>query len=167
MRIPHHDIYAAQDLWLEHFRFGQPETPSSERYKYSWEFSNKERSRVLEHTMDAVREAVTRGGANYIAEKIGRVEDNYLGQYNRPGYWGDYCNLNKRDKEILEKFRELEAEKMRPLYSTIKDEKQRNAVKSCMDFAIEVAQPRCNLNTLKTGFSQCKRSMEKLIGGRI
>ena len=168
MRIPRHDIYVAQDLWLEHFRFGQPETPKSERYKYAWEFSNRERSKILEHTMDAVREAVTRGDANYISEKIGRVEDNYLNIYNRNREdWEEYCKLNKRDEEILDKFRDIESEKLRPLYNTIKDETQRDAVTSCMDFAVEVAQPTCNYRFLKTGFSQCKRNMEKLLGERI
>jgi len=155
-------IYDTQDLWLEHYAFGRPH---GDPKRYSEQPGNRERSLVQERAMDAVREACTSRDGGYIGEKLGRIEDNYLGLYDRnPVDWAEFQKMWPGDKKIFKKFNDLEKEKLRPLYDTVKNPFLRRAVTSCMDFTVLVSKPTVTRSELNRSFKRCKLDMTKMLG---
>jgi len=137
----------AQDLWLEHYAFGKPRGDPD---RYSVRPENRERARIQEHAMDAVREMRKDWrGWGYIEEKLGRIHDNYLGTYDEyPSDWYNFKKLSRYDREIFAKLVQLEKEKVRPLYKKLKNREQRDAITATMDFVVMVSDPTVTLDEL-------------------
>ena len=163
VKSPGRRLYEAQNLWLEHYAFGRPEGDPD---RYQHRLDNRERSRVQEHAMDAVREMRKDDwatGWGYIEEKLGRVHDNYLGLYDEnPVDWRIFTKLTRNDREILSRFVELEREKVRPLYKGIGDEVKRDAIVTTMDFVVLVASPAVTLDELWDQYHLVRRKVNAL-----
>ncbi len=162
-KSPGRRLYEAQNLWLEHYAFGRPEGDPD---RYQHRLDNRERSKVQEHAMDAVREMRKDDWATdwgYIEEKLGRVHDNYLGLYDEnPVDWHIFTKLTRNDREILSRFVELEREKVRPLYKGIDDEVKRDAIITTMDFVVLVASPMVTLDELWDQYYLVRRKVNAL-----
>jgi len=153
-------LYEMQDLWLEHYAFGRPHDDPD---RYSDRPNNKERARIQEHAMDAVREMRKTDwiGWGYVEEKLGRIHDNYLSRYRRDPYlWGDFKRMTKNDKEIFSKFVELERSKTRPLYAKLENPIQRAAIRSVMDFAVLVSNPDVTKAELWVSYNDLRKKVD-------
>ena len=147
-------IFNAQDKWLEHYKFGKGDV-------HMYRLQNADRSKLQEHAMDAVRELSRSKGGGYVGEKIGRIE-RYLDGYDEySSDWGEFSFVTKKDREILKELVRLENEKVRPLYSQIREPYLRKAIVNGMNFVNLVSDPNVTKEELRRSFSVFKHGTDE------